>query len=174
MHDGRTDHAVVIGAGMAGLLAARALADRFAQVTLVDRDATTGVTAEARPRRGVPQGKHAHALLAGGQRALEELLPGLSAELVSDGVPEGDMLGDYRLGFGGHWLRRAHSGLRVLSVSRPHLESTLRATTARLAVAALVVPVGSVAGAVVVLVAAVRRRRRRDRKRHRWSPPLST
>ncbi len=44
MHDGRTDHAVVIGAGMAGLLAARALADRFAQVTLVDRDATTGVT----------------------------------------------------------------------------------------------------------------------------------
>ena len=83
--------------------------------------------AGATPRRGVPQGKHVHALLAGGRRALEEMFPGLCAELVADGVPEGDMLGDYRLGFGGHWLCRGTSGLRALSVSRPHLEATVRA-----------------------------------------------
>lgn len=126
MYDGRTEHAVVVGAGMAGLLAARTLADRFAHVTLLERDPPPTAPVAAQPRRGVPQGKHVHALLAGGRRALDEIFPGLSAELVGDGAPEGDMLGDYRLGFGGHWMRRGTSGLRALSVSRPHLESTVR------------------------------------------------
>lgn len=35
--DGR-DHAVVLGAGLAGLLTARVLAERFARVTVLDRD----------------------------------------------------------------------------------------------------------------------------------------
>ena len=32
------EHAVVLGAGMSGLLAARVLADRFRAVTIVERD----------------------------------------------------------------------------------------------------------------------------------------
>jgi glycine/D-amino acid oxidase-like deaminating enzyme len=32
------DHAVVLGAGMAGLLAARVLAEAYSRVTLIDRD----------------------------------------------------------------------------------------------------------------------------------------
>src|SRR5215469_12828401 len=75
--------AVVIGAGIAGLTAARTLARRFDQVLVVDRDE---LPEDPVPRRGVPQGSHAHVLLAAGLRALEELFPGLRAQLVTAGA----------------------------------------------------------------------------------------
>jgi 2-polyprenyl-6-methoxyphenol hydroxylase-like FAD-dependent oxidoreductase len=53
------EHAVVVGASMGGLLAVRALADFYGQVTVLERDAVADV-----PRKGVPQGKHARGLLA--------------------------------------------------------------------------------------------------------------
>jgi 2-polyprenyl-6-methoxyphenol hydroxylase-like FAD-dependent oxidoreductase len=71
---------------MAGLATARVLADRFASVTVLDRDE---LPTEATARRGVPQGRHAHALLAGGERVLESLFPGLVAELVAAGAQRG-------------------------------------------------------------------------------------
>ncbi|HEY6416180.1 MAG TPA: hypothetical protein VIX41_08085, partial [Acidimicrobiales bacterium] len=83
------DHAVVLGASLAGLLAARVLADAYAQVTVIDRDQLPQAGSH---RRGVPQGRHLHALLARGQQALEELFPGLTAELVAHGLPAGDVL----------------------------------------------------------------------------------
>jgi hypothetical protein len=46
---------------MAGLLAARVLADHFEQVTLIERDALTDT---AQPRKGVPQGQQLHVLCA--------------------------------------------------------------------------------------------------------------
>ena len=70
--------AVVIGAGMAGLTAARAVADYFDRVLVLERDTLPG---QPRDRAGVPQGKHVHALLAGGQRALCELFPGFNQDL---------------------------------------------------------------------------------------------
>ena len=79
----RYAHAVVLGGGIAGLLAARVLRDHFERVTLVERDdLETGDV----PRRGVPQGRHAHGLLAGGAQVLERLFPGLREELVADGA----------------------------------------------------------------------------------------
>jgi 2-polyprenyl-6-methoxyphenol hydroxylase-like FAD-dependent oxidoreductase len=117
------DHALVLGAGMAGLLAARVLAEAYDRVTIVDRDE---IPDRAAQRRGVPQGRHAHALLARGRQALEELFPGLTADLIADGAPTGDGLGDVRLHFGGHRLRRTHTGLTVISVSRPFLEQHVR------------------------------------------------
>ena len=45
------EHAVVLGASMAGLLAARALAEFFETVTVVERDALSHA---ADHRRGVP------------------------------------------------------------------------------------------------------------------------
>jgi hypothetical protein len=75
----------------------------------------------------VPHGRHVHALLARGQQALEELLPGLTAELVAKGVPTGDMLANGRLYLSGHRLRQAHTGLIILSASRPLLEGHVRA-----------------------------------------------
>jgi len=128
MSAGTRDHAVVLGASMAGLLAARVLAGRYRQVTVVDRDA---LEPDAhRPRRGVPQGGHSHVLLGGGQQALEELLPGLTAELVGRGARMGDQLGDVRLYFSGHRMARAHSGVPALCVSRPLLEDAVRARVA--------------------------------------------
>jgi flavin-dependent dehydrogenase len=109
---------------MAGLLAARVLADAYAQVMVIDRDELPQADAH---RRGVPQGRHVHGLLARGQQALEELLPGLTAELTAQGVPAGDMLADTRLYLSGHRLRRAPTGLVVLCASRPVLEGHVRA-----------------------------------------------
>jgi flavin-dependent dehydrogenase len=75
--------AVVIGAGLGGLTAARALADHFEHVLVLERDVLPGQVAD---RVGMPQGKHVHALLGGGQRALAELFPGFEHELVKSGA----------------------------------------------------------------------------------------
>ncbi len=66
------NRAVVLGASVAGLLAARLLADTYQEVTLVDRDA---LAETGGPRRTVPQSRHIHGLLARGQQVLEEALP---------------------------------------------------------------------------------------------------
>jgi 2-polyprenyl-6-methoxyphenol hydroxylase-like FAD-dependent oxidoreductase len=114
--------AVVLGASMAGLLAARVLADAYADVVVVDRDTVTGVTDA---RRGVPQGRHAHALLARGAQILEELFPGLTRELVEAGMPLLDM-GEMQWCLEGQRLRNFHTGLNAVSVARPNLESHVR------------------------------------------------
>ena len=79
---------------MGGLLAARVLAEFFDGITVVERDVLPG---GGKSRRGVPQGRHVHGMQAGGLPLMEELFPGLRAELAEDGVREVDDLG--RLGF---------------------------------------------------------------------------
>jgi 2-polyprenyl-6-methoxyphenol hydroxylase-like FAD-dependent oxidoreductase len=118
------DRAVVLGASMAGLLAARVLADSYGQVTVIDRDELPETPMH---RRGVPHGRHLHALAARGQQALEELFPGLTADLVAHGAPAGNLLTDARLCLSGHRLRQADSGLMLLCASRPLLEGHVRA-----------------------------------------------
>jgi len=118
------DRAVVLGASMAGLLAARVLTATYAQVTVIDRDELPEAPTH---RRGVPHGRHLHALAARGQQILEELFPGLTAELVAHGAPAGNLLADARLYLSGHQLRQADSGLVLLCASRPLLESCVRA-----------------------------------------------
>ena len=75
--------AVVVGAGMGGLTVARALADHFEHVLVLERDA---LLEHADNRPGVPQGKHVHSLLVGGQRALCELFPGFDQDLARMGA----------------------------------------------------------------------------------------
>jgi 2-polyprenyl-6-methoxyphenol hydroxylase-like FAD-dependent oxidoreductase len=84
--NGRTA-AVVIGGSMAGVLAARVLSEHFDHVTIVERDALPSVPQN---RRGVPQGKHLHALLAMGAEILEELFPGFGDDLQAFGGLVGD------------------------------------------------------------------------------------
>jgi hypothetical protein len=122
------DHAIVLGASMAGLLAARVLADAYAQVTIIDRDQLPPAGTH---RRGLPHGRHLHALLARGQQALEELFPGLTDELVAQGVPAGDVLGNGRCYLNGHRLRQTHTGLVALCASRPFLEGHVRGRVGR-------------------------------------------
>src|SRR5262245_6631523 len=117
------DHAVVLGASMAGLAAARVLADAYQRVTVLERDALPAVAAH---RRGVPQGRHAHGLLAGGRVALEELFCGLTDELVAKGALTGDLQADTRWYNQGLRLCRAPSDLRALAASRPLLEGCVR------------------------------------------------
>ena len=75
--------AVVVGAGIAGLSAAGALADYFEHVVVLERDS---LPLEATHRAGTPQSRHVHALLGGGQRALGELFPGLEQDLAQAGA----------------------------------------------------------------------------------------
>ena len=71
----RGEHAVVLGASMGGLLAARVLADFYETVTVVERDVLPETSAN---RRGVPQGRHVHLLLGRGSQVLDELSRGSS------------------------------------------------------------------------------------------------
>ena len=118
------DHAVVLGASMGGLLAARVLADAYRQVTIVERDPLpeSGVD-----RKGVPQGRHAHGLLLRGAQFLDELFPGLLGELVADGVPVLSSPREFRFFFGGHLLCQDGEGDEPGYVpSRPCLEAHVR------------------------------------------------
>ena len=115
--------AVVIGSGISGLLAAWVLADTYAEVVVLERDA---VTDRPEPRRGVPQGRHAHALLSRGLGALEELFPGFRAELSAAGVPFGDAQSDISYYVNGRLLKSGPSGITAAAVSRPTLEHAIR------------------------------------------------
>jgi 2-polyprenyl-6-methoxyphenol hydroxylase-like FAD-dependent oxidoreductase len=117
------DHAVVLGASMAGLAATRVLADAYGWVTVLERDQLPQTDTH---RKGVPQSRHAHGLLAGGRAALEELFPGLTDELVARGALTGDLQADTRWYNRGLRLRQGPSDLRALAVSRPLLEGCVR------------------------------------------------
>ena len=115
--------AIVIGGSMAGLLAARALADYFQEVTVLERD---NLPATAALRRGVPQGGHAHGILASGRRVLDAFFPGISTQLIERGARSGDIGRDARWFLEGASLSRCASGLDALLVSRPLLELAVR------------------------------------------------
>ena len=119
------EHAIVIGASMAGLLAARVLADCYDRVTVLDRDVLPeGVTEN---RRAVPQGRHAHGLQLGGQLALEELLPGFRNETMDEGAPALRPGIEMRFKLAGHDIARSPAGSDPGSVaSRPLLEGIVR------------------------------------------------
>lgn len=68
---------------MAGLLAARVLADVYDTVTVVERDT---LPHNAVQRRGVAQGRHLHMMLSAGIPHLESLFPGLLDELGAAGA----------------------------------------------------------------------------------------
>ncbi|MDG6105189.1 FAD-dependent monooxygenase [Dactylosporangium aurantiacum] len=123
-----TTSAVVLGASIAGLLAARALSETFDTVTVLDRDDLTGSGA----RKGVPQGRHAHMLFARGREILEELFPGLTDELVAAGALTVDIHAGFAWHNGPAPMARAASDLVVLAVSRPALEDYLRARVGKL------------------------------------------
>src|ERR1700742_2050401 len=64
--------ACVLGGSIAGLLAARVLADHAQRVIVVERDV---VNVEGHSRPGVPQDQQVHTLLPGGLNWLERWLP---------------------------------------------------------------------------------------------------
>ncbi|MDQ8703567.1 monooxygenase [Streptomyces sp. LHD-70] len=116
-------HAVVVGGSLAGLLAARVLVEHAERVTVIERDR---FAAEAGPRPGVPQGRHTHVLLDGGQRALDEVLPGFMDELRAAGSPRVGMPDDVVQLQGGRWFRRTPASTYLHTGTRPQLEHLVR------------------------------------------------
>ncbi|QFR00988.1 pyridine nucleotide-disulfide oxidoreductase [Streptomyces phaeolivaceus] len=122
--------AVVIGASMAGMLAAAALArstDEVDEVIVLERDELPG---EPGPRKGLPQGRHAHILLPSGRAAIEELVPGsgVRKRLLAAGARErGLTSGLVTLGPQG-WYRRSrhHDTHPLLIASRDLVDWAVR------------------------------------------------
>jgi 2-polyprenyl-6-methoxyphenol hydroxylase-like FAD-dependent oxidoreductase len=123
-------HAVVLGASMSGLFAARVLSEFYDRVTVVERD---DLGDEATARRGVPQSGQPHLLLARGSEITEELFPGVLREMAAAGAhlwDDGD-LSRFRTYFGGHLIYR-HGVLpnprKVTNcfASRPFIEAHVR------------------------------------------------
>ncbi|WP_436495352.1 FAD-dependent oxidoreductase [Actinokineospora sp. HUAS TT18] len=118
------EHAVVLGGSMGGLLAARVLADSYRRVTVIERDPLPD---SAENRRGLPQGRHPHALLPRGAEIVGDLFPGLLDDLAAKGAP---VIADYRRM---HFSPAEHRLCPDLELppsfqpSRPFLEAGLRA-----------------------------------------------
>ena len=121
-------HAIIVGAGMGGLVAAKTLSGHFGHVTVLERDV---LSSDAEPRQGTPQARHLHALLAGGLSALRELLPSIETELEQAGAVRlaTEDLRMERPGFDPYPQREL--GLSWLSVSRPLLEFVTRQAVKR-------------------------------------------
>lgn len=116
--------AIVLGASMAGLLAARVLSERFDEVWLLERDVLPDAPA---PRKGTPQAVHAHGLLARGREILESLFPGFTAALQAQGALVGDLQANAPFVAGGS--RFAHGttcGRAGIACSRLAIEAEVR------------------------------------------------
>ncbi|MEU5599316.1 FAD-dependent oxidoreductase [Streptomyces sp. NPDC020298] len=115
--------AVVLGGGMAGVLAAVALSRYADAVTIIESDRYPDTPS---PRRGLPQGHHNHMFMRGGVEALESLLPGITEELHAAGakrraLPSGNLT---RSGEG--WFRRQPSSAYVVLCSRDLTDHVVR------------------------------------------------
>lgn len=115
--------ATIVGAGIAGLSAAAAVAPFFDTVTILDKDE---LPAMPRPRKGVAQDVQVHILLKGGELALEKLLPGAGAALLAAGAVEVRQTGDVSIWEHDAWHPSRDLGHSQLLMSRPAYEWVLR------------------------------------------------
>ncbi|WP_232703099.1 FAD-dependent oxidoreductase [Halobacterium wangiae] len=113
-------HAVVVGASVAGLLAARVLADSYDRVTVVERDSLDD------ERRGAPQSRQPHVLLEAGRATIADLLPGYGEALLSAGGLLVDWTTDLHHYEGGGFLADGPRRRSMYAASRPLFERTLR------------------------------------------------
>ena len=116
-------HAVIIGGSMAGLLAARVLADHFQRVTIIERDRLPD---GPQPRKGLPQASHVHVLLTRGLQVIESLLPGIGDELLRDGAMPISWGSEARTYSFVGWLPHFDGGPSGLLCSRDFLEFHVR------------------------------------------------
>ena len=122
--------AIVVGGGIGGILSARALADFFDHVTIIERDTLPDGLGF---RKGVPQARHVHAVLRAGVDAIETLFPGFEQELLAAGSVSYKPSLDVRVVDDlGEWPP-FDVGPSTTSQSRPLFEATLRQRLASVA-----------------------------------------
>ena len=112
--------AIVLGASMAGLLAARVLQERFQEVLVLERDA---LPEGAQARKGTPQALHAHGLLARGREIIESLFPGFTDALAAQGGVVGDMQANGPFVASGRRFVQQACGRKGLAASRLAIEA---------------------------------------------------
>ncbi|CAB3760415.1 Putative epoxidase LasC [Paraburkholderia solisilvae] len=122
MHIGK--RAIVIGAGIGGLSAARSLVGSFEEILVFEREVLTNVIA---PRAGIPQGRHPHSLLPGGTQALSELFDNFPMKLRNAGAKVTDYAKRMRFEFPGQRaLPEREVGIDIHICTRPLVESVVR------------------------------------------------
>ncbi|MEV7710879.1 FAD-dependent monooxygenase [Streptomyces sp. NPDC088270] len=124
--------ALVLGGGLAGFLAAAALAPHARQVTVIERGNLPG---GPEPRREVPQGHFGHILLGGGADALDSLLPGTVDALRAAGAHHRQIPSGLLMCLGPGWLPDHDSTTYLIACSRHLLDHVVRERLSGLAVA---------------------------------------
>ena len=119
-------HAIVLGASMAGLLTARVLSEHFDRVTLIERDP---VADHPEARKGQPQTRHLHGLLASGLEIMSRYYPDLMEALEAGGAIVGDFGENMRWCTYGGYRQRFTLGAKAALMSRPFLEHLVRTRT---------------------------------------------
>ncbi|MGH2509250.1 MAG: NAD(P)/FAD-dependent oxidoreductase, partial [Ktedonobacteraceae bacterium] len=116
-------HAVVIGCGIAGILAARVLSKHFEQVTVLDRDVLPD---SGQPRKGAPQTFHNHVMLKGGELVISKLFPDFYEQLNASGeVPVIDSA-DINWFHYGAWRMRIRTNISKTLMTRSYFEWKVR------------------------------------------------
>ncbi len=116
-------HAIVLGGSIGGCLAAEVLSSEFERVTLIEKG---DFEDDLGDRRGVPQEKHVHLLLLRGKQVMEEIFPGLLAELVQAGADIADQGHDVKCFHYGQWKNRFRTGVSAHYCSRGLLDNIVR------------------------------------------------
>lgn len=112
--------AVVLGGSVAGLVAARVLADHSDEVVIVEPDQ---LDASAAVRHGVPQARQVHTLLPGGRRQLDRWFDGFGEELIAGGAGVAGPI-NTRVYFNG--VLKLPVQAELVMSTRGYLEATLR------------------------------------------------
>jgi 2-polyprenyl-6-methoxyphenol hydroxylase-like FAD-dependent oxidoreductase len=115
--------AIVMGGGIAGLTAAKALSEHFNKVTIIERDA---LPVGPEHRKGIPQGHQTHVLMPLGFACVNDLFPGFGASVQASGVEITDVVRDMVYWGPWGWRTRGPSNIRTINVRRPYLEHQIR------------------------------------------------
>ncbi|PHG66831.1 NAD(P)/FAD-dependent oxidoreductase [Bacillus toyonensis] len=111
--------AIVIGGSMAGKFAAKAVSTSFKEVIILEvGDKWDGKAS----RKRVPQSDHPHVLLKGGEKAIEELFPTITNELIEAGSIINNFTRDLKWHQFGLWKQPFIGEVHMIQQSRPLLE----------------------------------------------------
>ncbi|MDB5056472.1 MAG: monooxygenase FAD-binding protein [Bacilli bacterium] len=118
-------HAVVIGGGISGLLAARVLAGHFEKVTVFEKD---NIPTDPDFRKGVPHDRQPHLMNTKGEMIISKYFPGFYEEIDKEVDEEIARLNTESFAFFQNGCWKVHCKTRVDShlMSRPFLEYHVR------------------------------------------------